>query len=571
MSDNLEAQRLHSEMMSLREEILERSLTNIQKNALRRAEAESPEALAVAKDLMRLVNQAEKSQHRADANASTINRLETELAKLKQNPPTAAAAGSSGTIWAKVYTDDGYQISLTLPAATVADALKHMAEIRAAGLLPAPVEPPSMEETETITTVVRREHFDKSANTIVPVIDCYPDWRGQYGQFRFTSIYLDTPADVAQFEAHAGVKLDSLPLYESQAAIMRNTARPHRCEVKTKAFVVCKKYSGDKEIDGKVQRVFKFSHFVSAEGYATAAKPAPIPAAQLVVPASMISPDVQAALTAAAAKPAAPAVGTPHGASAKPVTPPAGGNPFEIPATQNAIIHAIRANGFSAANFSFLFANIIPGKTLTAVRDAHPDITPDEFLKRLPGVAALYQTRLDHETHADDDGYQPDPNDDPAPATGTRGQSSKPAAPARSTGRPAAAGPSTDDVRNKLGSPTGSSTRKLHPLHGEMVEIDRIEGCRDRRGFAWEQNKWIAHGTSVTPSGLTAAFSLTIWPEDARKLTDAGHAIEWPSGANEYAPFILHPNPVVIAEFRGSSGLCIRTVEPVSAPARKHA
>lgn len=493
----------------------------------------------------RIIRQSDAAKNRGDQLASRVMTLEQLLAKSLSAPtPTSApAAASAGTIWAKLYTDDGYQISLTLPAASVDDALKHMTDIRAAGLLPAPVEPPSTEETETITTVVRREFIDAKGNAI-PVIDCYPDWRGQYGQYRFTTIYLDTAADIAQFEAHAGVKLESLSLYDGQSPIMRKEVRPHRCEVKVKAFVVCKKYAGDKEVDGKVQRVFKFSHYVSADGYATksAAKPADTPetvgarrdapaSAAPVVPTSMISANVQAALTNAIQAPA---------------------NPFERPAVQAAIIAALTKAGLTEiGGLQFLFANILPGKTLTRVSDAYPDLSPDDFMKRLPAIGQQYRAHLEAQT-------QPDPDDDPTP-------SPKNSTPAPS--RPINPYLESKDKQSKNKPTSPRAPRQRHPLEGEEVEIDRIEVARDRNNWKVSE-KWIAHGTAISANGTKCAFQLNIWKEDARRIREAGYAIQWPDVGNDYAPCLTNPAPVVIVEMR-SSGLGIASVQPAVHPARR--
>jgi hypothetical protein len=41
----------------------------------------------------------------------------------------------NGHIYIKAYSADGFQIGLTLPALTVADAMRHLEDARAAGLL----------------------------------------------------------------------------------------------------------------------------------------------------------------------------------------------------------------------------------------------------------------------------------------------------------------------------------------------------------------------------------------------------------------------------------------------------
>jgi len=621
-SPEFEIQRLHTELAALREEILVRSLTNLDKQAFKRAEENSPEALEVAKDLYRLVRQAEIAGRRADTNYSTISVLETEIARLKQTPPATPSGAPSQTVghlFAKVYTPDGFQISLNLPIATTAEASRHMDDIRAAGLLAFMPETLTSEKAETIVAVFRREHWDENKKIAVPVIDMFPEWFGEYGTFRFVGAYLNTPEDIAEFERQSGLKLADMPIHDGDGSIKRLQSRPLKNERPCKPFIAIKEPTkGTTEKDGKSFQNYRFSRY---GGQPAAAAPTP-PVAPVtpkpVVPTSMIPAHVQAALTSAInanpfddpqIKKGIEDVINEFGlteenggiayllenlvvgrklnkfSDAHPHLDltqfrnrliqlctsrgrPTPSNPFDAPAVQAAIRAAVKVAGLGGAGIPFMLANIIPGHPLIKISDAHPHISPDEFMKRIHGIGAQYQARFDHDTHADDDGQQPAPDDDDDPAP-----SSKPAQPPRQpvTSKQASADPSTDDVRNALNNRPGSSTRQLHPLHGEFVEIERIEAVRGRGGVGWEQGKWTAHGTASTPSGIPVAFTLTVWPEDARKLTEAGHTINWPSSANDYAPFVTHPNPLVIAEFRKSSGLCIRSAEPVKSAGKKSA
>ena len=184
------------------------------------------------------------------------------------------------SVTVECYTLEGFKLVLNLPANTVDEALAHVQAVVSAGLSPVPVEA-GTSPVETIVTVVRREHIGKN-DKVTPVIDFYPEWQGEYGQFRFCGVYLNTPDDIAQFEAHSGLKLANMPLYDAQAPLQRNPARRHKAEVSCKPFVARKAADGEKEIDGKKQTTWKFA------GYGSSAPQAdtPAPAAQTSQPAA---------------------------------------------------------------------------------------------------------------------------------------------------------------------------------------------------------------------------------------------------------------------------------------------
>ena len=72
------------------------------------------------------------------------------------------------------------------------------------------------EQAEDIGHVVRRvKGNDDGSET--PVIDLYPE----RAKFRVLGVYLNTPQDVAAFEAAAGLRLADLPLYEGDNSIER--------------------------------------------------------------------------------------------------------------------------------------------------------------------------------------------------------------------------------------------------------------------------------------------------------------------------------------------------------------
>lgn len=162
------------------------------------------------------------------------------------------------------YSAEGFKVTLEAAVDNMREAQAFSAAALMSGFTTAPVE----RKEELITTVVRREHVDDKGQ-VTPVIDMYPSWKGDYGQFRFVGVYLNTEEDIAQFEAHSGLKLDSIPLYQAQVPLQRKQARVSPVETRCKPFMALKRVTGEKEIDGVVQVLWKFA------GYSTPASAAP--------------------------------------------------------------------------------------------------------------------------------------------------------------------------------------------------------------------------------------------------------------------------------------------------------
>lgn len=166
-------------------------------------------------------------------------------------------------VWVRAYTPDGYNISITVAITSVSDVARVLDEIRAAGYTPIPANVEDGEKHEVITTVVRRTHSSDKGDT--PVIDCYPEWKGDYGQYRFVSIYLNNADEIKAFEDASGLKLSSLPEYASQAPLQRTQGKPAKWEVNCKkAFTAVKAPNGEKEIGGKTQTVYRFTRYAGA-------------------------------------------------------------------------------------------------------------------------------------------------------------------------------------------------------------------------------------------------------------------------------------------------------------------
>lgn len=154
---------------------------------------------------------------------------------------------TSNSIWIRAYSPDGYQLSLTLTVTSVAEAVSTLAEVRAAGFLPA--QPESVNgERETIATVMRHV-----TGTGKPVIAAYPNWRyeGKFGEYKFASIYLDSPENIAQFEAQSGLKVNDIPLSDGDAGVRRKYGKPNPKEVAVKRSFEMLKIPDGTADDGK--------------------------------------------------------------------------------------------------------------------------------------------------------------------------------------------------------------------------------------------------------------------------------------------------------------------------------
>lgn len=126
------------------------------------------------------------------------------------------------TAWIPLYAPDGGKIHFTinldtpLTEAQVQVAQAAYAILRQAGFTPREPGLEDGEQSETAHYIVRRAKGNDDG-TETPVLDLYPD----KFKFRALSVYLNTDDDVAAFEAASGVKLASLPTYDSSAPLER--------------------------------------------------------------------------------------------------------------------------------------------------------------------------------------------------------------------------------------------------------------------------------------------------------------------------------------------------------------
>ena len=123
----------------------------------------------------------------------------------------------ANTIHIRVFMADGTPVNLNfafengLPL----HATELTKRVQDAGyLLTVPGAKPG-EDVETMTHVMKRLQFNKSDNTTTPTIGLYHESKGLL--FAYWQLYLNTPADISDFESAAGVKVAELPLLEDSA------------------------------------------------------------------------------------------------------------------------------------------------------------------------------------------------------------------------------------------------------------------------------------------------------------------------------------------------------------------
>ena len=95
-----------------------------------------------------------------------------------------------------------------------------------------------------INSVMRRaqRNFDDNKKRLPdsPVLDLYPVWRqwrtgSWYGIYAEVQHWLNTPEDIAKFELYSGLKLDDMPVYKGQGALVRQ--EPHTENGETVVYI----------------------------------------------------------------------------------------------------------------------------------------------------------------------------------------------------------------------------------------------------------------------------------------------------------------------------------------------
>lgn len=170
------------------------------------------------------------------------------------------------------------------------------------------------EQAEDIGHVVRRvKGNDDGSET--PVIDLYPE----RAKFRILGVYLNTPQDVAAFEAAAGLRLADLPLYEGDNSIERgkgpktdkyvvSLSRPARVAIKPNP-----RYEGPED---KTHPKRLFVRWLPAGAPEPAAPRSPEPAPSQPAASAPSQP------VRGQAVPSAPAGAAPHNPESAPPAPP---------------------------------------------------------------------------------------------------------------------------------------------------------------------------------------------------------------------------------------------------------
>lgn len=141
---------------------------------------------------------------------------------------TADNTQTPETGWIACWSPDGFRMSI--PVGNTADSIARVLNVvRELGLLPHEPDVVAGGEAETIKAVMRRVSGDGT-----PIIDFYPDWShgGKFGAHKWAHMYLNTPEDIAEFEAQSGLKLDQIPLYDGQQALKRTYGSTHPKEIK---------------------------------------------------------------------------------------------------------------------------------------------------------------------------------------------------------------------------------------------------------------------------------------------------------------------------------------------------
>jgi hypothetical protein len=203
--------------------------------------------------------------------------------------PTTA----TGSTWIRCFSADGYQMALTLPITSVADALRHLADIRAAGLtatLSVAGGLESGEQAKSITMAVKRMKKNRTGETR-PVMDVYSDG----DEFKFVTIYLDTDEQVSEFEQHSGLRVSTMPKYPSTAPLNAGTEETREFEVRVKTpFIVVRK-PAPKEviINDQPVRPWDFVRYgtLAVQAPQSDAKQTPPPPAQTAPDGTGFTPD----------------------------------------------------------------------------------------------------------------------------------------------------------------------------------------------------------------------------------------------------------------------------------------
>lgn len=137
------------------------------------------------------------------------------------------------------------------------------------------------EVKEQIGYVSRRQKKNEDA-TITPIIDVYSP--NEAMKFKFISVYLNTPEDVAAFENASGHKLSSLPLVPGKAALDKSDDTGGVVKVNQVAYIITKPNPYFDPDEKDISKMKPKNTFIRWETAATQPKPEAVTA---VIPATL--------------------------------------------------------------------------------------------------------------------------------------------------------------------------------------------------------------------------------------------------------------------------------------------
>ena len=128
------------------------------------------------------------------------------------------------TLWITGFFPNGFKASYTIPVDfenAYELGLSFTNNLLAKGFTTSEVGLAAGEKRDKVGYVLRRSVVNERGET--PVIDVYVDHEAM--TWRTVKVYLNTDAQIAEFEAVSGLKLDSLPYYEGKDSIERGDAK----------------------------------------------------------------------------------------------------------------------------------------------------------------------------------------------------------------------------------------------------------------------------------------------------------------------------------------------------------
>lgn len=171
-----------------------------------------------------------------------------------------------------VYDQTG--TAVTVPASNHRELREKQMEMFRRGYTAYQIPPEHAGKYITIHRLIRRE----KAGDGVPHIDMYEEWRefasGNYGIHRSAHLYVDNDRERQQLEWQSGVRIEDMPLYDSDTPINYAGTRqyPSPYEVKCVPFVMLRVFNGLNEKNEPKWR-YQFAQWVN--GQVAAPPPAP--------------------------------------------------------------------------------------------------------------------------------------------------------------------------------------------------------------------------------------------------------------------------------------------------------